>query len=74
MLRRNHLDDFTCERKIVKLEERRSLTSAAEEFGMNKSVVLRTSKAFQTTGTVVRKISNGLPRKITTVDDKYFVL
>ncbi|GFV98669.1 transposable element Tcb2 transposase [Trichonephila clavipes] len=35
----------------------RSLTSAAEEFGINKSVVSRAWKAFQTIDTAVRKRS-----------------
>ncbi|GFY01778.1 transposable element Tcb2 transposase [Trichonephila clavipes] len=34
---------------IGKLEERRTVTSAAAEFGINKSVVSRASEAFQTT-------------------------
>ncbi|GFT53633.1 transposable element Tcb2 transposase [Trichonephila clavipes] len=55
MARRNHIDDFTCGRMIVKLEEGRNVTSVAAEFGINKSVVSRAWKAFQTTGTAVRK-------------------
>ncbi|GFW56486.1 transposable element Tcb2 transposase [Trichonephila clavipes] len=48
MARRNHLDDFTRGRMIGKLEEGR--TSVAAEYGINKSVVSRAWKAFQTTG------------------------
>ncbi|GFV42994.1 transposable element Tcb2 transposase [Trichonephila clavipes] len=55
MARRNHLDDFTRGRRIGKLEERCTVTSVAAEFGINKSVVSRAWKAFQTTGTAVRK-------------------
>ncbi|GFW03656.1 transposable element Tcb2 transposase [Trichonephila clavipes] len=50
MARRNHLDDFTRGRMIGKLEEGRIVTSVAAEFGINKSVVSRAWKAFQTTG------------------------
>ncbi|GFV90824.1 transposable element Tcb2 transposase [Trichonephila clavipes] len=55
MARRNHLDDFTRGRMIGKLEEGRTVTSVAAEFGINKSVVSRAWKAFQTTCTAVRK-------------------
>ncbi|GFX82403.1 uncharacterized protein TNCV_2870841 [Trichonephila clavipes] len=47
MARRNHLDDFTHGRMIGKLEEGRTVTSVAAEFGINKSVVSRAWKAFQ---------------------------
>ncbi|GFS64418.1 transposable element Tcb2 transposase [Trichonephila clavipes] len=50
MARRNHLDDFTRGRMIGKLEEGRTVTSVAAKFGINKSVVSRALKAFQTTG------------------------
>ncbi|GFT60196.1 HTH_Tnp_Tc3_2 domain-containing protein [Trichonephila clavipes] len=43
MARRNHLDDFTRGRMIGKLEEGRTVTSVAAEFGINKSVVSRAS-------------------------------
>ncbi|GFT90922.1 transposable element Tcb2 transposase [Trichonephila clavipes] len=49
MARRNHLDDFTRGRMIGKLQEGRTVTSVAAEFGINKSVVSRAWKAFQTT-------------------------
>ncbi|GFX10688.1 transposable element Tcb2 transposase [Trichonephila clavipes] len=49
MARRNHLDDFTRGRMIGKLEEGRTVTSVAAEFGISKSVVLRAWKTFQTT-------------------------
>ncbi|GFT41949.1 transposable element Tcb2 transposase [Trichonephila clavipes] len=48
MAKRNHLDDFTRGRMIGKLEEGRTVTSVGAEFGINKSVVLRAWKAFQT--------------------------
>ncbi|GFS82227.1 uncharacterized protein TNCV_250621 [Trichonephila clavipes] len=44
---------------IGKLEEGRTVTSVAAEFGINKSVVSRAWKAFQTTGTAVRKVGGG---------------
>ncbi|GFX90642.1 transposable element Tcb2 transposase [Trichonephila clavipes] len=50
MARRNHLDDFTRGRMIGKLEEGRTVTSVAAEFGINKRVVSRAWKALQTTG------------------------
>ncbi|GFU97139.1 uncharacterized protein TNCV_4642321 [Trichonephila clavipes] len=65
MARRNHLDDFTRGRMIGKLEEGRTITSVASEFGINKSVVSRAWKAFQTTGTAVRKVVGGRPRTTT---------
>ncbi|GFS57890.1 transposable element Tcb2 transposase [Trichonephila clavipes] len=51
MARRNHLDDFTRGRMTGKLEEGHTVTSVAAEFGINKSVVSRAWKAFQTTAT-----------------------
>ncbi|GFT30938.1 transposable element Tcb2 transposase [Trichonephila clavipes] len=50
MARRNHLDDFTRGRMIGKREEGCTVTSVAAEFGINKSVVSRAWKTFQTTG------------------------
>ncbi|GFT16134.1 transposable element Tcb2 transposase [Trichonephila clavipes] len=74
MARRNHLDDFTRGRMIKKLEEGCTVTSVAAEFGINKSVVSRAWKAFQTTGTAVRKVGGGLPRTTTAGDDRYIIL
>ncbi|GFU95350.1 transposable element Tcb2 transposase [Trichonephila clavipes] len=74
MARRNHLDDFTRGRMIGKLEEGRTVTNVAAEFGINKSVVSRAWKAFQTTGTAVRKIGGGRPRATTAGDDRYIIL
>ncbi|GFT52887.1 transposable element Tcb2 transposase [Trichonephila clavipes] len=74
MARRNHLDNFTRRRMIGKLEEGRTVTSVAAEFGINKSVVSRAWKAFQTTGTAVRKIGGGHTRTITAGDDRYIIL
>ncbi|GFU52963.1 hypothetical protein TNCV_1142561 [Trichonephila clavipes] len=44
---------------IKKLEEGRTDTSVAADFGIKKSVVSCTWKAFQTTGTAVRKVGGG---------------
>ncbi|GFT92910.1 transposable element Tcb2 transposase [Trichonephila clavipes] len=74
MARRNHLDDFTRGRMIGKLEEGCTVTSVAAEFGINKSVVWRAWKAFQTTGTAVRKVVGGRPRTTTAGDDRYIIL
>ncbi|GFU17840.1 transposable element Tcb2 transposase [Trichonephila clavipes] len=74
MARRNHLDDFTRGRMIGKLEEGRTVTSVTAEFGINKSVVSRAWKTFQTTGTAVRMVGGGHPRTTTAGDDRYIVL
>ncbi|GFY05264.1 transposable element Tcb2 transposase [Trichonephila clavipes] len=74
MARRNHLDDFTRRRMIGKLEEGRTITSVAAEFGFNKSVVSRAWKAFQITCTAVRKVGSGHPRTTTAGDDRYIIL
>ncbi|GFW42950.1 transposable element Tcb2 transposase [Trichonephila clavipes] len=74
MARRNHLDDFTRGRMIGKLEEGRTVTSVAAELGINKSVVSRAWKAFQTTGTAVRKFGGGRPRTTTAGHDRYIIL
>ncbi|GFW84788.1 transposable element Tcb2 transposase [Trichonephila clavipes] len=74
MARRNHLGDFTRGRMIGKLEEGRTVTSVAAEFGINKNVASRAWKAFQTTGTAVRKVGGGRPRTTTAGDDRYVIL
>ncbi|GFW27932.1 transposable element Tcb2 transposase [Trichonephila clavipes] len=74
MARRNHLDDFTRGRMIRKLEEGRTVTSVATEFVINKSVISRAFKAFQTTDTAVRKVGGGRPRTTTAGDDLYIIL
>ncbi|GFW01313.1 transposable element Tcb2 transposase [Trichonephila clavipes] len=74
MARRNHLDDFTRGRIIGKLEEGRTVTSVAAKFGINKSVVSCALKAFQTTGTAVRKIGGGRPRTTNAGDDRCIIL
>ncbi|GFV25873.1 HTH_Tnp_Tc3_2 domain-containing protein [Trichonephila clavipes] len=60
MARRNNLGDFTRGRMIGKLEEGRTITSVAAEFGINKNVVSRSWKAFQTTGEKGRRQSEQL--------------
>ncbi|GFY06945.1 transposable element Tcb2 transposase [Trichonephila clavipes] len=59
MTRKNHLDDFTRGIMIGKLEKGCTVTSVAAEFRINVSVILRAWKAFQTTGTAVRKVGGG---------------
>ncbi|GFT66414.1 transposable element Tc1 transposase [Trichonephila clavipes] len=51
---RRHLDAFTRGRIIGKLEEGRSVTSVAAEFGIAHSIVSRLWGQFQTTGTAIR--------------------
>ncbi|GFX75529.1 transposable element Tcb1 transposase [Trichonephila clavipes] len=51
---RRHLDAFTRGRIIGKLEEGRSGTSVAAEFGIAHSIVSRLWRQFQTTGTAIR--------------------
>ncbi|GFU64090.1 transposable element Tcb2 transposase [Trichonephila clavipes] len=70
---RNHLDDFTRGRIIGKLEGC-TVTRVDAEFGINKSVVSHAWKAFQTTGTTVRKVDGGRPRTTTAGDDRYIIL
>ncbi|GFY03995.1 transposable element Tcb1 transposase [Trichonephila clavipes] len=71
---RRHLDAFTQSRIIGKLEEGRSVTSVASEFGIAHSIVSRLWRQFQTTGTAMRGFSSGRPRGITPADDWYIVL
>ncbi|GFV23022.1 transposable element Tcb2 transposase, partial [Trichonephila clavipes] len=49
-------------------------TSVAAEFGINKSVVSRAWKAFQITGTAVRKVGGGRPRTTTAGYDRFIIL
>ncbi|GFU69340.1 transposable element Tcb1 transposase [Trichonephila clavipes] len=51
---RGHLDAFTRGRIIGKLEEGRSVTSVAAEFGIAHSILSRLWRQFQTTGTAIR--------------------
>ncbi|GFY27919.1 HTH_Tnp_Tc3_2 domain-containing protein [Trichonephila clavipes] len=71
---RRHLDAFTRGRIIGKLEEGRSVTSVAAEFGIAHSIVSRLWRQFQTTGTAIRGFSSGRPRGATPADDRYIVL
>ncbi|GFU74352.1 transposable element Tcb2 transposase [Trichonephila clavipes] len=57
-----------------KLEEGRSVTSVAAEFGIAHSIVSRLWRQFQTTGTTIRGFSSGRPRGTTPADDRYYVL
>ncbi|GFS73335.1 transposable element Tcb2 transposase [Trichonephila clavipes] len=71
---RQHLDAFTPGRIIGKLEEGRSVTSVAAEFGIAHSIVSRLWRQFQTTGTAIRGFSSGRLRGTTPADDRYIVL
>ncbi|GFY17845.1 transposable element Tc1 transposase [Trichonephila clavipes] len=71
---RRHLDAFTRGRIIGKLEEGRSVTSVAAEFGIVHSIVSRLWRQFQTIGTAIRGFSSGSPRGTTPADDRYIVL
>ncbi|GFW52810.1 HTH_Tnp_Tc3_2 domain-containing protein [Trichonephila clavipes] len=57
-----------------KLEEGRSVTSVAAEFGIAHSIVSRLWRQFQITGTAIRGFSSGRPRGTTPADDRYIVL
>ncbi|GFU27591.1 transposable element Tcb2 transposase [Trichonephila clavipes] len=67
---RRHLDAFTRGQIIGKLEEGRSVTSVAAEFGIAHSIVSRLWRQFQTTGTAIRGFSSGRPRGTTPTDDQ----
>ncbi|GFU25963.1 dna-mediated transposase [Trichonephila clavipes] len=71
---RRHLDAFSRGRIIGKLEEGRSVTSVAAEFGIAHSIVSRLWRQFQTTGTAIRGFSSGRLRGTTPADDRYIVL
>ncbi|GFU60647.1 transposable element Tcb1 transposase [Trichonephila clavipes] len=71
---RRHLDAFTRGRIIGKLEEGRSVTSVAAEFGIAHSIVSRLWRQFHTTGTAIRGFSSGRPRGTTPADVRYIVL
>ncbi|GFX60074.1 hypothetical protein TNCV_1458871 [Trichonephila clavipes] len=71
---KRHLDAFTRGRIIGKLEEGRSVTSVAAEFGIAHGIVSRLWRQFQTTGTAIRGFSSGRPRGTTPADDRYIVL
>ncbi|GFX92985.1 hypothetical protein TNCV_139291 [Trichonephila clavipes] len=61
-------------RIIGKLEESRSVTSVAAEFGIAHSIVSRLWKLFKTKETSIRGFSSGRTRGTTPADDRYIVL
>ncbi|GFV82986.1 transposable element Tc1 transposase [Trichonephila clavipes] len=67
---RRHLDAFTRGQIIGKLEEGRSVTGVAAEFGIAHSIVSRLWRQFQTTGTAIRGFSSSRPRGTTSADDR----
>ncbi|GFX77843.1 transposable element Tcb2 transposase [Trichonephila clavipes] len=56
------------------MDENRSVTSVAAEFGVAHSIVSRLWRQFQTTGIAIRGFSSGRPRGTTPADDRYIVL
>ncbi|GFS72225.1 transposable element Tc1 transposase [Trichonephila clavipes] len=71
---RRHLDAFIRGRIIGKVEEGRSVTTVAAEFGIAHSIISRLWRQFQTTGTAIRGFNSGRPRGTTPADDRYIVL
>ncbi|GFV57942.1 transposable element Tcb2 transposase [Trichonephila clavipes] len=67
---RRHLDAFTRGRIIGKLEEGRSVTSVAAEFGIAHSIVSRLWRQFQTAGTAIRGFHSGRSGGTTPEDDR----
>ncbi|GFX56120.1 transposable element Tcb1 transposase [Trichonephila clavipes] len=59
---------------VVGLEEGRSVTSVAAEFGIAHSIASRLWRQFQTTGTAIRGFISGRPRGTTPAIDRYIVL
>ncbi|GFT06083.1 transposable element Tcb2 transposase [Trichonephila clavipes] len=68
------LDAFTRGRIIGKLEEGRSVTSVASEFGIAHSIVSRLRRQFQTTGTAIRGSVVVVHEVTTPADDRNIVL
>ncbi|GFT89905.1 hypothetical protein TNCV_1666241 [Trichonephila clavipes] len=71
---RRHLDTFTRGRIIGKLEEGRSVTNVAAEFGIAHSIVSRLWRQFQTTGTAIRGSVVVVHEETPPADDRYIVL
>ncbi|GFU52075.1 transposable element Tc1 transposase [Trichonephila clavipes] len=57
-----------------KLEEGRSVTSVAADFGIAHSIVSRLWREFQTTGAAIRGFNSGRQRGTKPADDRYIVL
>ncbi|GFV17813.1 hypothetical protein TNCV_4962231, partial [Trichonephila clavipes] len=73
-LLRRHLDAFTRGRIIGKLEEGRSVTSVAAEFGIAHSIVFTTLETISNYRNSYPGFSSGRPRGTTPADDRYIVL
>ncbi|GFX12328.1 transposable element Tc1 transposase [Trichonephila clavipes] len=71
---RRHLDAFTRGRIIGKLEEGRSVTSVAAEFGIAHSIVSRLWSQFQNYRNSYPGFSSGRPRGTTLADDRYIAI
>ncbi|GFT06386.1 HTH_Tnp_Tc3_2 domain-containing protein [Trichonephila clavipes] len=68
MTRRNHLDDITRGRMIGKMEEGRTVTSVAAEFGINKRVSFRAhgkrSKPQQSASVIAQQLCTAAGRQV----------
>ncbi|GFX67149.1 transposable element Tcb2 transposase [Trichonephila clavipes] len=71
---RRHLDAFTRGRIIGELEEGRSVTSAAAEFGIAHSIDSQLWRQFQTTGTAIRGFSSGHESRFILSSDYHRIL
>ncbi|GFX12978.1 transposable element Tc1 transposase [Trichonephila clavipes] len=71
---RRHLDAYTRGQIIGKLEEGRSVTSVAAEFGIAHSIVSRLWRQFQTTGTAIRGFSSGHESRFSLSSDSHHIL
>ncbi|GFW86368.1 transposable element Tcb2 transposase [Trichonephila clavipes] len=71
---RRHLDAFTRGRIIGKLEEGRSVTSMAAEFGIAHSIVSRLWETISIYRNIYPGFSSGRPRGTTPAYDRYIVL
>ncbi|GFV36758.1 transposable element Tcb2 transposase [Trichonephila clavipes] len=71
---RRHLDAFTRGRIIAKLEEGRSVTSVAAEFGIAHSIVSRLWRQFQTTGTAIWGFSSDHESRFSLSSDSHRIL
>lgn len=69
----SYLDDFIRGRIIGSLENTRSVTSVAEEFGICHSIYSRAVKAFQMTEIAVLHFTGGHPQATTVRDGRYII-
>ncbi|GFT01408.1 transposable element Tcb2 transposase [Trichonephila clavipes] len=78
--RRERTQNAGCRRALLnsrikrRTETQFNIFIASPKFGINKSVVSRAWKTFQTIGSAVRKVGGGRPRTTTAGDDLYIIL